>query len=321
MLSIAIPLKGGCVLSTGKQTMKNIKTQQTIGIVWMVFHCFLISVMSAVITSSAHSINVFQIVFLYNGFAFLFLMPFVYKSGGIKAVITKKLSMHIIRAFLGAIALSMYFYSMTLIPLTEARAIALTAPLASSLMAVVFLKETMGWHRTTAMILGFFGALLIVRPGMESFSYVSLMVLVCVFMWAVIDLILKKLAKTESNICQLFYLTAFMTLFTLPPALYYWQMPENMGQWAVMMLLGIIFLLNMLAVINAFRNTDITVIMPFDFSGMVFTILIAYIFFDELIDTYTAIGSVIIMSASVYITRREAKILKTTHATVQQLEV
>lgn len=312
-----IALKEIKLLSFRTKSMNNITSQQTVGIVWMVFHCFIISVMSAIIASSAKNINVFQIVFLYNGFAFLLLLPFVYKSGGRDAISTKRMPLHITRGVLGAIALSMYFYSMTLMPLTAVRAIALTAPLASSLMAIIFLKEKMGWYRSTAIVIGFFGALLIVRPGMEGFSYVSLIVLLCVFMWAVIDLILKKLAETESNICQLFYMTAFMTLSTLPPAIYYWQSLENIAQWSLMAVLGIIFLLNMIAIINAYRRADITVLMPFDFSGMVFTIMIAYIFFDELIDTYTAIGSVIIMFASVYVARREAKIAK--KATFQQL--
>jgi len=301
--------------------MENISTNQTKGIMWMIIHCFLISAMAAIIRAAAEDLNVFQIVFLYNAFAFLFLLPFIYKKGGIKSVKTKKLKIHLGRALLGAISLSMYFYSFTVIPLTEARAIALTGPLVSSLMAVIFLKETTGWHRTSAMIVGFLGALLILRPGMEGFTYISLMVVVCVFMWSIIDIWIKTLSKTESNICQLFYLTGGMSLFTLPLAIYFWQTPSGLVQWSVMIFLGLIFLINVYAVTNAFRNGDVTLIMPFDFSGMVFTIIIAYFAFGEVVDIYTAAGSVIIMGASIYVVRREAKKAKEIHATIQKVEM
>lgn len=287
----------------------------------MVVHCFLISAMAAIIKVTAEDMNVFQIVFLYNAFALLFLLPFMYKNGWSDVIKTQKLKLHLGRSFLGAISLTMYFYAFTVIPLTEARAIALTGPLVSSLMAVIFLKEKTGRHRTSAMIIGFAGVLLIVRPGMEGFTYISLMVVACVFMWSVIDILIKTLSKTESNICQLFYLTGGMSLFTMPLAVYFWQSSSGFSHWGVMILLGAVFLINIYAVTNAFRFGDITVIMPFDFSGMVFTIIIAYLAFDEIIDIYTATGSVIIMLSSIYMVRREAKKAKVMHATIQKVEM
>jgi drug/metabolite transporter (DMT)-like permease len=301
--------------------MEHILNRQTSGIFWMIFHCFLISVMSAVIRGIAGDFHVFQIVFFYNAVAFILLLPCILTRGRYKKLRTSRLHLHVLRAVLGVVSLSMYFYAFTVMPLTQARAIALTGPLVSSLFAIVFLHEKMGWHRISALIIGFAGALIILRPGTDSFTYVSLMVLLSVFMWATTDVIIKILGRSESTFMQLFYLTGLMSLFSLPGALYFWETPENYTQLFTLILLGVIFLINVASVFNAFRHADITAIMPFDFSGMVFTAIIAYLAFGELIDEYTAIGSVIIVISSVYVARREAKLRKKILAVIPRSEI
>ena len=280
--------------------------RQVVGIFWMLFHCFLISIMAAIIRHAAEDINVFVVIFFYNFFALIFLTPVLITKKRYKQLKTKKLKLHIGRSILGFISLSMYFYAFTVIPLTDARAIALTGPLVSSLLAVIFLKETMGWHRITALIVGFIGALIIVKPVTGSFSYISLMVMASVCMWGVIDMIIKTLSKTDTNISQLFYLIAGMSILSLPTAIYFWEGNLTNSQWMWLIILGAIFLINVLAVVNAFKNGDVTVIMPFDFSGMIFTIIIAYVTFNEIIDISTAFGALIIMMSSVYMMKRES---------------
>ncbi|MBT4989664.1 MAG: DMT family transporter [Rickettsiales bacterium] len=300
--------------------MSNERSQIT-GILWMLFHCLLISIMSAMVREISSQFHVFEIVFFYNFSAFMLILPFALISGRYKKLKTNKFKLHISRAILGVISLTMYFYAFTVIPLTEARAIALTGPLVSSLFAIVFLKEKMGWHRAAALIIGFLGALFILRPGTASFSYVYIMVLASVGMWAVIDLIIKVMTHSESAYNQVFYLSGLMSILSLPGAIYYWQTPASYGEWFVLIGLGAIFLINIMAIFNAFKYADITAVMPFDFSGMVFTTIIAYMTFNEVIDVPTAIGSVIIVVSSVYIANREAKQSKAIHAVPPKSEL
>ena len=300
--------------------MANITNNQLVGISWMIFHCFLISVMSAIIRIIAKDVHIAQIMFFYSFFAFIFLVPIILIGKRYEELKTNKLKLHISRSFLGAISLAIYFYALTVITLTQVRAVASTGPLVSSLMAVIFLKEAMGKYRIIALIIGFIGALLILRPWTDSFLYVSLMVVASVVMWSIIDLVIKTMSKTESNVCQIFYLTLGLSVFSMPAAIYYWQ---NMPiiYWLIMSGLGVIFLVNVLSVTNAFRHGEVTLIMPFDFSGMVFTIIIAYITFSEVIDVWTAIGSLIIMVSSIYIINREKKNAKKMHAIFPHEEV
>ena len=273
------------------------------------------------VRSISEQFHVFEIVFFHNLVAFLLMVPFIFTGGRHRHLKTQKLKLHLSRAILGVISLAMYFYAFTVIPLTEARAIALTGPLVSSLLAVVILKEETGWCRTLALIVGFTGALMILRPGTTNFSYISLMIVASVGIWAIIDVIIKVMSRTESTATQLFYLTGLMTILSFPGAMYYWKTPSSLYQWSWLIGLGIIFLINIMAVFNAYKNADITVVMPFDFSGMVFTTMIAYFAFHEVIDIPTAMGSVIIVISSVYIARREALKTKNIHAITPQSEV
>jgi len=276
-------------------------SKQIIGIAWMLCHCLLISIMSAMIRELSAKFHIFEIVFFHNIVAFVLILPFVCKSSNIK---TRKLPLHLLRGALGVISLAMYFYALTIIPLTQARAIALSGPLISSLLAILFLKEKTNWHKSLALMIGLAGSLLILRPGESDFSYATLLVVVAVCIWSLIDIIIKILSS-ESTATQFLYLTATMSLLSIPGAVYFWRTPENYTEWLWLISIGIVFLLNIMAIFNAFKYADVTTIMPFDFTGMIFTAIIAYFCFDEVIKSEVLIGGLIILISSVYIIRQE----------------
>ena len=251
------------------------------GILWMIFHCLLISIMAVIVRLLSHKYHVFEIVFFYNFFSFLLLCCYLVIYNKKNVLKTSYLKLHFSRSFLGFISLTMYFYAFTVVPLTEARAIALTGPLVTSLFAIILLKEQVGLHRVSALVIGFLGALIILRPGTSDFSYVYLMVLGSVGMWAIIDIIIKIMTKTESTLTQTFYLSGLMSLCSLPGAIYFWQTPVLLLEWVSFAALGFIFLINIVAVFKAYKYADISTVMPFDFSGMVFTSIIAYLLFQE----------------------------------------
>ena len=294
-------------------------TSQITGILWMIAHCFLISALTAIVRMLSDDFHVFEIVFFHNAVAFVLLLPWALRKG-FAPVKTPVLHLHIGRAFLGVIALAMYFYAFTVIPLTQARAIALMGPLVSVVFAVLFLKERQGWHRNIALIIGFLGALVVLQPATPQFSYITLLVIIAVIMWSVIDIIIKMLGRTESAVVQVFYLTGLMALMSLPAMFFVWKPPVSLEQWGWLFLTGVIFLVNAIAISNAFKHADVGVLMPFDFMGMVFTAIIAYLAFDEVIEFWTAIGSVVIVLSSLYIARREMKKSKEPHAVVLQSE-
>jgi len=284
-------------------------------ILWMISHCFLISVLSAIIRYLSSDYHILQITFMHNAVALLIVIPFMFKNR-VEAFYTTKLPYHILRALLGACSLAMYFYAFTVIPLTQARGIALAGPLVSTLFAMLFLKERPGWYRNTALVTGFGGAVLIIRPATDDFSYVSMLVVGALILWAIIDVIIKGLSKTESTRTQSFYLLFFMSLFTAPLAIYYWKTPTDIQDWMLFASTGIIFLLNVNVFYRAISLADVTAILPFDFMGMVFTIIIAFLVFDEKVAFMTLMGAVIIVVSSVYVAYRERKMAYKSRATI-----
>ncbi len=278
---------------------------QITGIMWMLLHCLLISIMSVMIVVMSEKFHIFQIVFFHNFVAFLFTMPFVIKTGLVANLKTKKLPLHCLRAVLCVVSLAMYFYAITIIPLTQARAIALSAPLISTLLAIFFLKEKTNFHKSIALCIGFIGSIVILQPESVEFSYAILLVVGAVCMWSAIDMIMKILSSDATE-TQIFYLTAIMSLLSLPGAIYYWQTPENYSDWLWLCAIGVIFLVNVLALFNAFRYADVTTIMPFDFTGMVFTAIIAYFAFDEIVKLEVFLGAAVIVLSSIYIVRKES---------------
>lgn len=285
----------------------------------MIFHCLLISTMSVMIRFLAGELHPLQITFFHNIVAFVLVLPLaLYKKQYRHAPGT--LSLHLGRGALGAFSMAAYFYAMTVIPLTQARAIALTGPLVSSVFAVIFLKEKIGIHRSVALVAGFVGGGVVLQPGGEDFSYAALLVVMAVLMWGCTDMILKKLGTLEQPMTQLVYLTGIMSLLTLPAALYVWQTPQGLLAWGLLIGIGVIFLINVMAVFYAFKYADVTAIMPFDFSGMVFVTVLAYLVFGEVIDEYTLIGAVVIILSSLYVIYREARRNKTISRDIVEIE-
>lgn len=273
------------------------------GIPWMVSHCLTLSILAAGIKYLAQSFHPLQIIFLHNAFALMFLSFWLaYKRHwNFK---TPYLRMHIWRGVIGITSFMLYFQALVLLPLPEVTAISFTGPLFSVILAIIIFKERLGTNRLFGLIAGFCGMLIIIRPGMEAFNPASMLIVTAVFFWAINSLIIRKLSTTESTTNQLFYLCFILTLLSIPFAFVSWQTPTPV-QWLQFMALGAFFLLNAVCVFNAFRLSEIITLMPFQFSQIVFTSIWAYLFFDELIDMWTFIGSTIIVASSVYIHKRQ----------------
>lgn len=275
------------------------------GILWMLLHCIILSIVSGMVRGLSENLPIFQIVFLYNLCGSLALLPFA--APKYKLIFsTTKIKTHLSRAFIGTTSMAIYFYALTLMPLNEATAISFSAPLFASLAAVLFCGERLGVHRSLGLILGFSGVLIILRPGADAFQIGAIFILAAVVLWTVNTFIIKHLGKSEPTITQVFYLTVFSTFFALPMAISDWQ-PVTPEFWLSLAFIGTIYMIRTIAVFNAFKLADVTVVAPFDFSRLVFVAIIAYVYFEETLDSWTVIGSTIIVGSHVYIAHRETR--------------
>jgi drug/metabolite transporter (DMT)-like permease len=275
-----------------------------IGIACFVFAMLCFSAMNTIIRDLTMQLSSLQAVFLRNLFSILFLLPIALKHGVAEWKTTKP-GLHFWRAFIGLIAMETWFFSLSLIPLNQATALSFTAPLFATIFAILFLKETIGPWRLGALIIGFAGALIIIRPGSEgALSASAFFAVFAAAGMAAAGIFIKLLTRTEPSWRIVFYMAILMSLMSAPLAVPVWRDPT---QTELIQCAAIAFLstLAQLAMVSGFARAPVVLLTPFDFTRLVFTAIFAYIFFSETLDVYTVTGAAIIVTSSVVITWRE----------------
>lgn len=295
------------------------KTVEARSILWMLSSCFLSSVMAAITKHVAINMPPLEMVFFRNLFAVVCLFPWA-MSYGLPHVKAANFRLYFSRSISSLFAMSMFFYAISVIPLTDAIALTFAVPLITTLFAAIFLGEKVGLPRWMALFIGFSGVLVIVRPGHSGFNYATLMVLASTIAWSVSNILIKKLSHTDHPRAMVFIMMLIMTPLTFPGALYVWQEP-HLNELIWLALLGIVTNEAQFCMNKAYKGADMSVVMPFDFSRLIFTSVLAYLFFAEVIDIWTFVGALIIFSSSVYIAHRELRLRRIQKDRPEVLEV
>lgn len=281
-------------------------SQVSRGCLLMVIATLLFAGMHATIRHATQHLPAIEVAFFRNLFGLIVIVPLLMRFGP-RLFHTSKFSLHLLRSLINAVSMVAFFIGLSLTPLARATAIAFTAPLFTALFSALFLGEVFRWRRWTAIIVGFLGALVILRPGVDVVDLGSLLVMVSSLLWAIAMIDIKVLARTESSATITAYVTVLMTPLTLIPALFFWQMPSP-GMWWWLIFIGVIGTLGQFVVTEAIKLADMTVLMPFDFLKLVWAAFLGMLLFAEIPDALTWIGAAIVFAASFYIVWREAKL-------------
>lgn len=266
------------------------------------------SLMNAVIRILAEDMDPLQIAFFRNFFALAFMLPWLARVGraGLK---TERLGLHVIRSIGGLAAMTLWFYSIALLPLAQAVALNFTVPLFATVGAALILGEIVKARRWSATIIGFLGVLIIVRPGMAEVTLPMALPVVAAFIMAGSTLIVKSLSETESTAAIVLYMNLLLTPLSLVPALFVWRWPVG-ETWLLLIALGVLAALAHLFLTRAYTKADASAIFPFDYARLPFVAVIAYFAFGEIPDLWTWIGALVIAASAIYIAQREAKVAK-----------
>ena len=247
-----------------------------------------------------------EVAFFRNLFGLLVLLPALL-GAGIHALKTDRIKLHFARSAVQAGGMLCFFYGVTLIPLTEVTALSFSAPLFATLLAVVVLGERVRLRRISALIVGFVGVLIVLRPGVEAVSLGAALILLSSSTWAVGMTMIKVLSKTESALSLTLYAALFMTPITLIPALWVWQQP-NFYQLAWMLAIGAAGSAGHIAFARAFKVAEMSAVLPLDFLRLVWASLFGFLVFSEIPTIWSWTGGLLIFSAASYIAFREAKL-------------
>lgn len=256
------------------------------------------------VRSVSEDIPVIQIIFLRNLFAFLMFIPLVIYKGGIEFLKTNKIFLHFLRGLSGVIAMVALFFSISKLNLTIVTSLTYTAPLFTAILAYFIFNDRLTKAKIISLLVGFIGVVIILRPGFESFDPLFLLVIFATFFWATSGILIKQMSKTDHPIVITFYMTVFMMLLTAPFTFFLWKTP-NTEHLVYIFLIAVASNILQFSLAKALSLVDISVILPVDFTRLIYTIILAYIVFNEMPDLTALIGAIVIIAAAFYATYKE----------------
>jgi drug/metabolite transporter (DMT)-like permease len=280
--------------------------------------CF--SINDAGIKSLSEDYALHQIVLIRSFAAILILITlFMPQSEDLKLFKTKRLGMHLLRGLCIAFANIMFFLGLAALPLAEGTAIFFISPVLITIFSVVFLREKVGIHRWSAVILGFIGVLVIVQPGTDSFVLASLFPVCAAFGYATLHIITRKIGRTEGGPTMSFYIQitfifvclAFWLMtgdgrysgqnsISLEFLLRAWQ-PVILEDLPLLFLVGAMSALSGYFVSQAYRIAEAGLVAPFEFVAMPLAVFWGFVIFGTIPGLTTILGMVLILSSGLYI--------------------
>jgi drug/metabolite transporter (DMT)-like permease len=292
------------VLSTLRRQRKELPAAIKGGL-WMSAAAAAFTIMTTLIREAAKGVHPFEIAFFRALVNLVLMLPFAIRTGsaGLK---TNNHKAYALRGVCGLAFLMTYFTGAAIIPIAESQALTFTSPLWGTLLAVFFLGERLTWARALAVVVGFAGVLIILRPGVVQVSLGAILVLAGALTAAASNTIVKFTARTDHPDAIVFYQMVYVTPLIFVPALYVWTWP-NLEQVLLMVGVGFFATLNQRFLSRAYAAADAIAVLPFEFARLPFAAVIGFFVFRELPDVWAWLGGAVIFSASLYMVRQESR--------------
>ena len=249
--------------------------------------------------------SIFELLFVRNLVAVAILLPPAMRVG-LSTLKTERIGLHCLRtvfAYLGVLGL---FFGVVSLPLPDVTALSFTQPLFVIVLAALILKEIVGLARWRAVIIGFLGVLVILRPGFAEIGAATLAVLLSSFFYACTNICVKKLMATDTPNQSVIYFNVLMLPLSLVPALFVWITPAPLD-FLRMAGIGCFGTLAVYSYARAFALAQASAVMPFDFLRLPMAALAAFALFGEIGDPWTWAGSLIIFGSSYVLARTESR--------------
>lgn len=277
-----------------------------LGIASIAVAVFFFSVADATAKWLGQSYAPVQIVFLRYLFGLIPVALLVWHGGGLSLLRTRRPLMHGLRALVLFAALLMLFTGLRRLPLAEAISVAFTAPLFVTALSGPLLGEPVRARQWAAVLVGFLGALVVIRPGTGAFQVEALFILASALCFALSALITRRMSRTESSVSLLAYTTLGAGLASLPIVPFVWQPPAPVDLW-LFLAIGLVGGTAAFFVIQAYSNAPPAIVAPFDYTALIWAALFGWLVWQERPAPPVWLGAAIIAASGLYITHREAR--------------
>jgi drug/metabolite transporter (DMT)-like permease len=249
-----------------------------------------------------------ELVFFRGFFGLIPLMAVVARQGSWAQLKTKRPFAHLGRSVCGVLSVTLFFYAFRTMKYADVVALSFSAPIFVTALSVPFLGEKVGPRRWAAVAVGFIGVLLMVQPGPDMLAHpMSLVVLLSAVLYAFAILQIRALGSSEPSVTIVFYFTVFVVLTTGALLPFNFKAPEDWGQMALLLLVGLSGGSAQMLMTQAYRHAPAAVIASFDYSIMVWAVALGYLLFDELPGWDIVIGAVVVAASGMYIAYRETR--------------
>ncbi len=313
----------------------NIEQNALIGILFMLLNALSIATIYGISKELTQQIHSNLVVFLYKFLILIAILPWCFKDG-VKSMKTKRIGMHASRGFLSVCGALSLYYAIKHIELVDITAIGYLEQVLLVIVGIFYFKEKATVAKIVSITISFIGAVLIVNPGLFSSSGIGInkinpyyaFVLLSIMFWATNCTVIKVLGKTESTKVQLFYVLLFSCMIAFPMAFMHWERVFSLGvvefkyPYAFKTLdelglkiehikyiaaLGVCYFIHNTAFFQALRHADLSTVMPFDYSRLIFAGIVGYIMFGEAPVYGAYIGYGMIVLSGIYLIKSEHK--------------
>jgi drug/metabolite transporter (DMT)-like permease len=303
------------VIISNKRKIKSMALSETYrnqpiaGALFVLGAAFLFAVMGTLVKVVSTSLNNEMVVFFRNVCALIFILPwlaYIRPSGGIK---TSCLRLHLLRSVAGLGAMYCFFYAIAQLRLSEAFLLFSTSPIFIPLIAYMWMHEEVTHSTKGAIIAGFIGIVLILKPGFGIFQPAMLVALGGGGLAALAMVTIRRMSLSEPTIRVVFYFTIFSTVISAGPLSWSWQSPMP-GIWWLLILIGLLAAVGQFFLTKGYSMAPAAQVGPLTYGNVVFATLNGWIYWGETMDLLTWIGAFLVCMAGIVATRRaEAHVL------------
>jgi drug/metabolite transporter (DMT)-like permease len=262
-------------------------------------------VMATLVKYLGNDLPAFEILFFRSFVGFLFVLP-VFLRDPLEPFRTKRPWLHLTRGTVGAIGNFCFFWTLTSMLLADAMALQFSRPLFTIPLALLFLGEVAGLRRTAITLVGFAGILLYSRPFTAGFDPGAFVGAAGALAGGLVVICIKRLATTEPTRVIMFYYAFWNALFAAIPVFFLWVTPDLL-QLALLVVVGFLGISGQSLITHGLTMGDATVLVPLDYSRIVYSAAIGYLLFGEMPGPWSFLGMALIVASSLYLVLTEKK--------------
>jgi len=250
-------------------------------------------------------VHVVESLFYRQALALPFVVAWLSLSGGLGAVRTQRIGVHASRMLLGMTGMLLNFLSYILLLPAEAATIGFTMPIFGTILSALILRETTGVHRWSAVLIGFVGVLVMIRPDADHFPIQGVAVAIAgALVTASVSLVLRALGRTESAGVVVFWFTT-LSMVPLGIAMPFFAQSHDLLTWGLLLLIGGFGGIAQLCLTASLRWGPVSVVLPMDYSAIIWTTLLGVAIGENWPMLTTWIGAALIIASGLYIAWRE----------------